>query len=94
MNILLSIDTVQLWILQTIINHEGHEEHEGSIYVLDFIVFFFVPFVSFVVISRFMCRLNKLIDYVPDLFQGCVYNEVISITDYTLFFNYDVCNVR
>ncbi len=57
MNILLSIDTVQPRILQTVINHEGHEEHEGYIYVLDFIMFFFVPFVIFVVISRFMRRL-------------------------------------
>ncbi len=57
MNISLSIDTVQPWILQTIINHEGHEEHEGFIYVLDFIVFFFVSFVSFVVIFKFMRRL-------------------------------------
>ncbi len=47
MNILLCIDTVQHWILQTLINHE---EHEGYIYVLNFIVFFFVPFVFFVVI--------------------------------------------
>ncbi len=52
MNILLSIDTVQLWILQTLINHEGHEDHEGSIYVLDFIMLFFVPFVFFVVIFK------------------------------------------
>ncbi len=59
MNILLSVDTVQPWILQTIINHEGHEEHEGSIYVLNFIVFFFVPFVFFVVIFKFMRRLCK-----------------------------------
>ncbi len=48
---------VQPWILQTIINHEGHEEHEGYIYVLNFIVFFFVPFVFFVVIFKFMRRL-------------------------------------
>ncbi len=59
MNILLSVDTVQPWILQTIINHEGHEEHEGFIYVLDFIMFFFVPFVFFVVIFKFMRRLYK-----------------------------------
>ncbi len=57
MNILLCIDTVQPWILQTIINHEGHEDHEGYIYVLDFIMFFFVPFVLFVVIFRFIRRL-------------------------------------
>ncbi len=57
MNILLSIDTVQPRILQTVINHEGHEDHEGFIYVLNFIMLFFVPFVSFVVISRFMRRL-------------------------------------
>jgi len=63
MNILLSIDTVdtvQLRILQTIINHEGHEDHEGSIYVLNFIMLFFVPFVFFVVISKFMRRLFTL----------------------------------
>ncbi len=59
MNILLSIDTVQPWILQTIINHEGHEDHEGYIYVLNFIMLFFVPFVFFVVIFRFMRRLYK-----------------------------------
>ncbi len=57
MNILLCIDMVQPWILQTIINHEGYEGHEGSVYVLDLIMLFFVPFVSFVVISRFMCSL-------------------------------------
>ncbi len=59
MNILLSVDTVQPRILQTIINHEGHEEHEGSIYVPDFIMLFFVPFVFFVVIFRFMRKLYK-----------------------------------
>ncbi len=56
MNILLSVDTVQPRILQTIINHEGHEDHEGYIYVLNFIMLFFV---FFVVISRFMCRLYR-----------------------------------
>ncbi len=57
MNILLCIDTVQPWILQTLINHEGHEDHEESIYMLNFIMLFFVPFVLFVVIFKFMHRL-------------------------------------
>ncbi len=56
----LSIDTLQPWILQTIINHEGHEDHEVSVYVLNFIMLFFVPFVSFVVIFKFICRLNRV----------------------------------